>query len=93
MMYEKKITSSKYLNAALTSIKAASVGLIFAVALSIMFATTTDASDFYIWQTFNFDWLSLVIMTAGFILHIRYEINPVIITVIAGLIGWVIYFV
>jgi chromate transporter len=93
MLYEKKIISNRYLNSALTIVKSASVGLIFAVALSIMFATIINPSGLFVWQTFNFDWFSLVIMITGFVLHIRYEINPVVITLTAGIIGWFIYFI
>ena len=92
MKYEKKINSNKYMNAVLTSVKAASVGLIFAVALSIMLSTAFGIQDLFHWQTMEFDWLSLVIMIVAFALHIRYEINPIILTLIAGVIGWWFYY-
>lgn len=93
MRCEEKINSNRYLNAALTSVKAASVGLIFAVALSIMLATTFSISSPFDWQHINFDWLSFVIMTATFVLHIRYEINPIVLTLLAGVVGWIVYFI
>ncbi len=93
MLYEKKISSNSYLNAALKSIKAASTGLISAVTLSLMFASAMNTPDFFAWQYFNFDWSSLTIMTAAFISHIHYKINPIVITLITGAIGWCIYFI
>ena len=93
MLYEKKINCNSYLNAALTSVKAASAGLISAVALSLMLTAVINTSDLSAWQYFNFDWFSLIIMTAGFISHIRYKINPVVITLAAGAAGWCIYFI
>ncbi|ROR31855.1 chromate transporter [Mobilisporobacter senegalensis] len=93
MRYEEKINSSRYLNAALTSVKAASVGLIFGVALSIMLATTFNISHLFDWQHINFDWLSFMMMAAAFVLHTRYEISPIVLTLLAGIVGWIAYFI
>lgn len=93
MRYEKQINGSRYLNAALTSVKAASVGLVFAVALSIMLSTTLDIGNLFDWRSINFDFLSFVIMITAFVLHIRFKINPIILTLLAGAIGWVFYYI
>lgn len=93
MRYEERINNNKYLNGALTSIKSASVGLIFAVALSIMLSTTLNMANLFDWKNMNFDLLSLIIVIAAFVLHIRYNINPIILTVIAGIVGWVCYYI
>lgn len=93
MRYEEKVNSNRYLNSALNSIKSASVGLIFAVALSIMLATTFNISSIFDVQNVGVNWLSLVIMVAAFVLHIRYDINPIILTLIAGGIGWLAYYI
>lgn len=83
----------KYLNAALTSVKAASVGLIFAVALSIMISTAFNIANLFSRQNVNFDCLSFIIMITAFVLHIHYEINPIVLTIVAGVIGWIFYFI
>ena len=93
MRCEEQINNNRYLNATLTSVKAASVGLIFAVALSIMLSTTFDIANLFNWQNANFDYLSFIIMIIAFVLHLRYEINPIILTLLAGVIGWIFYFV
>lgn len=93
MRYEERINNNRYLNAALTSVKAASVGLIFAVALSIMMSTTFDMANLFDLGNINFDFLSLAVMLTAFVLHIRYDINPIILTLLAGVIGWVFYFI
>lgn len=93
MRYEEQINNNKYLNAALISVKSASVGLIFAVALSIMLSAAFEIDNLFNWQNVNFDCLSFVIMITAFVLHIRYEINPIVLTLLAGVIGWVFYFI
>lgn len=93
MRYEEQIKNNRYLNAALISVKSASVGLIFAVALSIMLSAAFEIDNLFNWQNVNFDCLSFVIMITAFVLHIRYEINPIVLTLLAGGIGWVFYFI
>lgn len=93
MRYEERIKNNRYLNVALTSVKSASVGLILSVALSIMLSTTFNISSLFNLQNANFDCLSFIIMIAAFVLHIRYEINPIILTLLAGIIGWIFYFI
>lgn len=93
MRYEERINNNRYLKAVLTSVKAASVGLIFAVALSIMLSTTLNISNLLDWRQMNFDWLSLIIMVAAFMLHVRKNVNPIVLTLLAGAVGWVAYFI
>lgn len=93
MRYEERIHNNKYLNAALTSVKAASVGLIFAVALSIMLSTTLGITNLFKWKNASFDFLSFAILMIAFVLHIRYEISPIILTLVAGVVGWIFYFI
>ncbi|MGF7143561.1 chromate transporter [Anaerotaenia torta] len=93
MRYEDRINNNRYLNSVLTNIKIASVGLIFAVGLSIMLSTVFNVTDLFYWENANFDILSLIIMVATFVLHVRYEINPIVFTLLAGIIGWVFYYI
>lgn len=93
MQYEEKINNNAYLKAALTSVKAASVGLIFAVAISIMLSTAFDMANLFDWQNVHFDFLSLTILIAAFVLHIRCNISPIALTLLAGAIGWLCYFI
>lgn len=93
MRYENRIKDNKYLNSIFESVKAASVGLIFAVAMSIMSSTAFNMSDIFDWQNINFDWLSFAVVISAFVLHVRYEINPIILTLLAGVIGWFSYYI
>ena len=93
MYYEKKIKNNHYLNSVLRSVKAASAGLIIAVAASIMLENTFNISSISELSGFNIDWLSLSIMAASLILHLRFKINPVILTLIAALVGYFYYLI
>lgn len=91
--YEERINGNRYLNAAISCVKSASVGLIFAVALSIMLSAALNVSGPLDWGHIDFDWLSSAIILVVFVLHIRYAVNPIVLTLIAGIVGWAAYFI
>lgn len=90
---EDKIKNNSYLSTILSSIKAASVGLIFAVSINIMLSNVFNVPDILSLQNINVDWLSLVILILAFALNIRYNINPIILTLAAGVVGWISYYI
>lgn len=90
---EDKIKNNVYLDTSLSSIKAASVGLIFAVSVNIMLANVFNIASIFDLFSINVDWLSLIILISSFVLNIRYDINPIILTLAAGVIGWVFYYI
>lgn len=90
---EDRIKNNDYLNTILSSIKAASVGLIFAVSINIMLSNVFNIPDIFSLQSVNVNWLSLAILISAFVLHIRYDINPVLLTLAAGVIGWIFYYI
>lgn len=90
---ETRIKGNKYLSSVLSSAKAASVGLIFAVAINIMLSNVFNVPNIFSIQSINVDWLSLVILVSAFVLHIRYDINPILLTLAAGVVGWISYLI
>lgn len=78
--YEHKIYQSSRLNQALEYTKLASIGLIFATAITIGAETTQILSK-------EIDWLSLAIMLSALVIHLKYDINPIFLTLLAGVIG------
>ena len=93
MRFEQKIKNNQYMNAALNSVKAASVGLIIAVAANIMLENSLGISDILKLKLkdINVNWLSLSVMLVTFILHLRFKINPVILTFFAAAAGCIAY--
>lgn len=88
---ENRIKNNNYLSTVLSSIKAASVGLIFAVSINIMLSNVFNISDIFKLQSINIDWLSLVILIAAFVLNIKFNINPILLTFAAGVLGYLSY--
>ena len=77
----------------LSGIKSASIGLIFAVALSIFKTVVSKNQQAIPIQFSNIDWISLSIAGLAFIIQMRFNINPVFIILLAGLIGGLVYLI
>jgi chromate transporter len=92
MRYENQLTENKLTQAILTSIKAASVGLIFAVAATMMLNLVAQMKTIFSWHQLTIDWSSLTIIIAVFVLNLRYHLNPLVLIVLAGLLGGLLYF-
>lgn len=90
---ETRIKNNKYLSTILSSVKAASVGLIFAVAINLMLSNVFNVPNIFSILSINVDWLSLVILVSAFVLHIRFDINPILLTLAAGVVGWISYLI
>jgi len=93
MKYESKIKNNPRLNSALNSVKAATVGLIIAVASSILLETSMNISSVFSLNQLKIDWLSLSVMVATLTLHLRFKINPIILTLCAAVIGYATYYI
>ena len=81
--FEKTIYQSPRLNRALELTKLASIALIFSAAITIGLETTQFFSG-------NIDWFSFFIMVSTLVIHLKYDINPIILTLIAGVIGYLV---
>lgn len=92
MKYERSIHENRWLKSLLDFIKIASIGLLFGVAFSIMLSTSFGINSIYQWQAIQIDWLALLIVVGAFVLHIRFKINPVLLTGIAAIIGYISYY-
>ncbi|WP_235836374.1 chromate transporter [Enterococcus timonensis] len=93
MRFEKRILNNKVLKNMLSGIKSASIGLIFAVALSIFKTVVSKNQQAIPIQFSNIDWISLSIAGLAFIIQMRFNINPVFIILLAGLIGGLVYLI
>ncbi|MFY8331034.1 chromate transporter [Vagococcus carniphilus] len=90
--YENRIRENLYLNGILTSIKIVSVGLIFSVALILMLSTTLGVDSLSDIGSANLDVTALVVMIGTIYLSLRFQINPLLLTLLAGLVGWFLFF-
>ena len=92
MRFERKIKDNRHMNSALNSVKAAAVGLIIAVALSIMLEAVLRIPSIFEIKSINPDWFPLIVMIITFIMHIKFKINPVILTFLAAIAGVIVYY-
>ncbi|GEK05576.1 chromate transporter [Schleiferilactobacillus harbinensis] len=90
--YEDKINDNWVLTAILDGIKPASVGLILAVALSLMLLTVFGINGLGEWAKASLDWTSLLVLGVVFFLDSKYHVNPVWLILLAGLLGGVVYY-
>ena len=91
MHFIKKYRQSKLMNGILTGIKPAAVGLIAAAALTIAKEVLTkpgaDAALLFVNPLGTFSFLMLGIFAATAIAHIKFKVNPILLTVLAGIVG------
>lgn len=73
-----KFKGNKYLEAALNSLKKATVGLIAAAAILV-------AKGAFV------DYKSLIIFVVAFIATLKYKMDPILLTIIAGIAGFLLY--
>lgn len=87
LRYENALAQNAYLNGALEAMKNASVGLILAVAVQLAQSTLLSKG-----VTGGLSWLSVGILAGTLLLHLRWDINPLLLTVLAGVVGYLAYF-
>lgn len=90
--FEKTIRKSQLLTTILNTIKVISIGLIFAVALTLVLATCFNMESWQDLSNFHFDLLSFLIMSLTIFLHLRFKINPLLLTLAAGLLGYLTFY-
>ncbi|MGF2053857.1 chromate transporter [Vagococcus fluvialis] len=81
--YEKQIYASSRLNKALELTKLAAISLIFSTALAIGAETTQLFTS-------SIDYLSLIILLTTLGLYLKYSINPIILTILAGVVSFLL---
>lgn len=93
MKYEKKIQSNQWMSLFLAGVKNASVGLIFAVGLTIILETVFGISSIVDLTKAHIEWFPLSIFALALFTHLKWQVNPIIITLGAGVAGYFLYYV
>lgn len=73
-------------------IKAAAVGLIMAIAALLLLTLVFQVTDITRWSGKSADWLSLLIILFVAIADLRWQINPLLLILMAGLLGGLSYY-
>lgn len=87
LRYEETLQGNIYLNGLLEAMKNASVGLILAVAFTLA-AETIFPNGF----TGGISWLTLGILAVTLLFHLKWDVNPIFLTIAAGVVGYVAYY-
>ena len=85
----QKYSSSLYVFEVLDGLKASSLGLILSAAAAILliaFAGTDILSEIDV-----IDWVSVAVFGCSLVALRKWKVNPILLMVIAGVVGWVIY--
>lgn len=85
--YEDALQQNKYLNGLLEAMKNASVGLILAVAFQLAQSTLLPNG-----LDGGVAWLSATLLGIALLFHLKWDVNPIILTVAAGVIGYLAYY-
>lgn len=91
--YEAGIKQNKSLNLILDNVKVVSIGLIFAVAFILMLSTVFGVDNLLNISKMSVDVFSLFIMVGTVYFSLKYQVNPLLLTLLAGIIGWLYYFI
>jgi len=91
--YEDKIDKNKYLHNILSCVKATSVGLIAAVGMMIWLDTAFGIENFQKILEAKIDWFLVGITIVGWILHDKFKVNPILLTIIAFAVGCLYYYI
>lgn len=90
--YEAKIHDNWVLSAGLAGIKPASAGLIIAVAVLLALTTVFGIDSVSAWRTMHVDWANLIVLALVFTLDLKWRLNPVVLILLAGVIGAIVYY-
>lgn len=91
--YEAKIHDQWVLSAALDGIKPASAGLIIAVAVLLAMTTVLGIDSLNAWRQADIDWGNLIVLGVVFGLDLKFNLNPVVLILLAGVIGALLYYI
>lgn len=84
--YEERLLSNAYLQGALAGMKNASVGLILSVAILL------GKDTLFPNQNLAINWFAVGIILVCLYLNIKKEINPLVLTLAAGVVGYISYY-
>lgn len=90
--FETKLNDHWQVPAMLNGIKAAAVGLIMAIAALLLLTLVFQVTDITRWSGKSADWLSLLIILFVAIADLRWQINPLLLILMAGLLGGLSYY-
>ncbi|WP_423363449.1 chromate transporter [Mycoplasma sp. P36-A1] len=85
--YESKIKNNAIMSEMLNCIKASSVGLILAVAFTLMISLIFNNASLISITNISIEFKSLFIILGVIFLHLKYEINPLLLIIVSGLVG------
>ena len=80
---------SVYVLEVLKGLKAASLGLIVSAAVTILLLTFTGTSDSK--AVGSIDWFAVALFAASFVVLRKFKINPILLMVVTGVIGGLVY--
>lgn len=85
----KKHSRSQYIMEVLSCLKASSLGLIISSAVSILLLSFMGSQTFS--EIKSTDWFAIAIFGCSFFVLRKWKANPILVMVITGVIGWIIY--
>lgn len=93
LKYEDKIKQNKYLSNILSSVKSAAVGLIAGIGVLILAHNALQISNLR--EIFNakINWFLLIIAFGGWFIHDKYKVNPILLTILAGVLGYLFHYI
>ncbi len=93
LRFEKKIDNNVFLKNMLHTAKAASVGLISGVGVLIFLKSAFNISDLKNVFQSEINYFLIGVTVIGWILHDKFKVNPIILTIIAGVLGYLSYYI
>ncbi|MFA5560673.1 MAG: chromate transporter [Acholeplasmataceae bacterium] len=91
--YEDKIKQNVYLSNVLSSVKAAAVGLIAGIGVLILVHNALEIDNLRQIFSAKINWFLLAVTFIGWFLHDKYKINPIILTIFAGIVGYLFHYI
>jgi len=92
---EKKLKDNENMQYFLSSVKSSAVGLIASAAFVLALGVFFDISSIQELSTFTFDFTMLFPIATFCICalaHIKFHINPILLTILAGVVGYILYY-
>lgn len=90
--FETRLNNHWQVPAILQGIKAAAVGLILAIAGLLMLTMVFNVTTITDWSHYRADWLSLLIIGLVALADLRWHLNPLLLILLAGLLGGLSYY-
>ncbi|WP_125766747.1 chromate transporter [Lapidilactobacillus wuchangensis] len=90
--FEARLNDHWQVPALLKGIKSAAVGLILAIAALLMLTMVGNVTTITDWSNYQADWLSLIIIIFVATADLRWHLNPLLLILLAGLLGGISYY-